>query len=274
MTAEPARATRLEPNTSAPDEREQLIESLSQLLSSGRPLSEVLAEAKRLATSNALDGPAPATVIHRSREPSPDTGRTSEDNADPMERLRAVLAARTEQENSRRFRLPELTGRIRGWLAPAIGAAVLATAAAAALFANLPVADAISVVPTLIGKPALDPPQKTDARPSAQSGASPGSNTVVQNLKAEQVARLLAGGDALASRADLRSARLLYERAVDAGEAKAALRLGASYDPLLLTRAGIRGAQGDPALAAYWYRRARDLGAVEAADTLLKSLKQ
>jgi len=45
MMPEVARATRPEPSTSA-DQRERLIESVSQLLSSGRPLSEILAEVK------------------------------------------------------------------------------------------------------------------------------------------------------------------------------------------------------------------------------------
>ena len=45
MTPE-VEATRPEPNAPVPDERERLIESLTQLISAGRPLSEVLLEAK------------------------------------------------------------------------------------------------------------------------------------------------------------------------------------------------------------------------------------
>src|SRR5262250_3860453 len=40
-----------EPNTSTSDDRERVIQSLAQLLSSGRSLSEVLAEAKQLAAT-------------------------------------------------------------------------------------------------------------------------------------------------------------------------------------------------------------------------------
>jgi hypothetical protein len=121
MTPEPARATGPEPNTSALDERERAIESVYQLLSSGRPLSEVLEEAKRLAASKALSNPTPATV--------------SEHNATPVERLKAVLSARAQQR--RPFRFPQLNFRMPSWLPPAIGAAALAGAAATALLFNL-----------------------------------------------------------------------------------------------------------------------------------------
>jgi hypothetical protein len=245
MTPEPARATRPEPNTSALDERERAIESVYQLLSSGRPLSEVLDEAKRLAASNALINPTPATV--------------SEHNATPVERLKAVLSARAQQ---RRFRFPQLNLRTPSWLAPAIGAAALAGAAATALLVNLRQADAIYVVPTPIEKPAVEPSQ---ARPAESQ-----SSNVVLKPNVSKATQLLAGGDVFVSKGDVRSARQLYERAVDFGDAQAALRLAASYDPAFLSRAGIQGVPGDPVNAAYWYKRAQDLGAFSDTDTLLR----
>jgi hypothetical protein len=250
MTPEPPRATRPEPNTSALDERGRAIEWLYQLLSSGRPLSEVLDEAKRLAVSNALSNPTPATV--------------SEHNATPVERLKAVLSARAQQQNDRRFRLPQLSFRIPSWLTPAIGAAALAVAAATALLVNLRQADAIYVVPTLIEKPAVEP---TEAGP-----AEPQSINIAQKPNASKAAQLLAGGDVFMSRGDVRSARQLYERAVDLGDVQAALRLGASYDPTFLSRAGIQGVPGDPVNAAYWHKRARDLGAGSNTETLLRGI--
>ena len=251
MATEPARveATRPEPKASVPDERERMIESINQLLSAGLLLSDVLVEAKRLALSH---------------------------NPDPIEKLRAGLVARA-QENTRRFRMPELTGRTTGWLALTFGAAVLVIAGAT-LFAILPASVATAVVPSPIEKPALNPSPKTLVPPSAQLAANAPSSPVAQrNLKAEQVSRLIDGGDAFVRRADLRSARVLYERAVDFGDAQAALRLGASYDPaahIFLSWAGIRGVPGDPASAIYWYKRARDLGAVSEADALLKRINK
>ena len=113
----------------------------------------------------------------------------------------------------------------------------------------------------------------TPVPPSAQLAANAPSSPVTQKSpKTEQVSRLIDGGDAFVKRADLRSARVLYERAVDFGDAQAALRLGASYDPAVLAWAGIRGLPGDPASAIYWYKRARDLGAVSEAAALLKNI--
>ena len=78
----------------------------------------------------------------------------------------------------------------------------------------------------------------------------------------------MARGDAFLSAGDLASARLFYERAVDAGDGRAALRLGATFDPGFLNRAGVRGTPGDPARAASWYRRALELGEAAAAERL------
>jgi TPR repeat protein len=73
--------------------------------------------------------------------------------------------------------------------------------------------------------------------------------------------------------ADLASARLFYERAVDAGDAHAALKLGATYDPLFLSKAGLRFVRPDPAAARHWYERGRDLGAGDEAEILLAASK-
>jgi TPR repeat protein len=91
-------------------------------------------------------------------------------------------------------------------------------------------------------------------------------------VSAEETAALLARGDALFSTGDLAAARLFYERAADAGEAQAAVRLGETFDPIFLDRAHLRGVPGNVETALSWYRRARDLGAAEA-EVLLNSLQ-
>jgi hypothetical protein len=98
-------------------------------------------------------------------------------------------------------------------------------------------------------------------RPPAQSPAG-------QHLSPTEIAALVARGDAFLSAGDIASARLFYERAAGAGDSAAALRLGATFDPNFLGRAGVRGNPGDPAQAASWYRRARDLGDAAAAERL------
>jgi hypothetical protein len=78
-----------------------------------------------------------------------------------------------------------------------------------------------------------------------------------------EIAALLARGDASFALGDLSSARLFYERAADAGEGRAALRLGHTYDPVFLDFANLH-VRGDAAVAESWYRRARELGETEA----------
>ena len=89
-----------------------------------------------------------------------------------------------------------------------------------------------------------------------------------QHPPSAEIAALVSRGDGFLRAGDITSARLFYERAADAGNASAALRLGATFDPGFLSRAGIRGITGDPAQAASWYRRARELGDAAAADRL------
>ena len=79
---------------------------------------------------------------------------------------------------------------------------------------------------------------------------------------------LLARGDGLLGTGDVASARLFYERAADAGEGQAAVRLGKTFDPVFLVYAHLRGVRSDVSMASSWYRRARDLGASEAAVLL------
>jgi TPR repeat protein len=85
-----------------------------------------------------------------------------------------------------------------------------------------------------------------------------------------EISALLVRGDSLFGVGDVTSARLFYERASDAGDAQAALKLGVTYDPSFLALARLNGVRGDLAVAIRWYRRARDLGASEA-EILLKN---
>jgi TPR repeat protein len=61
---------------------------------------------------------------------------------------------------------------------------------------------------------------------------------------------------------------VVFRRAAEARHARAALALGATYDPILLARMGARGITPDVALAREWYGRARDYGSPDAAEML------
>jgi hypothetical protein len=102
--------------------------------------------------------------------------------------------------------------------------------------------------------------------PSSLAAASPDTPNAI--LSTAEVTELLARGDALLRTGDIASARLFYERAAAVGDGRAALRLGATFDPAFLGNAGLRNAQGDAAKARSWYSRALDLGAAEAKRQL------
>jgi hypothetical protein len=76
---------------------------------------------------------------------------------------------------------------------------------------------------------------------------------------------LLARGDERLRSGDVVAARLFYEKASDAGNARGALMMGATYDPKFLASIGVYGLRGDEPAALAWYRRAGDLGDHEAA---------
>jgi hypothetical protein len=103
---------------------------------------------------------------------------------------------------------------------------------------------------------ARDPPPNT-AIPAA-TAASPSPPAV-------EVAELLARGDGYLGKGDVTSARLFYERAADTGSGQGAMRLGATFDPNFLGRAGLVATRGDQARADMWYHRARGLDTAAAA---------
>jgi TPR repeat protein len=106
---------------------------------------------------------------------------------------------------------------------------------------------------------------EASARPA---DSVPPPDTTPHSPLTDDVSVLLARGDALSSAGDIASGRLLYERAAAAGNGKAALRLGETYDPAFLKRIQAN-IPGDHAQAVYWYRRALELGQNEA-ESLLK----
>jgi hypothetical protein len=120
--------------------------------------------------------------------------------------------------------------------------------------------------------PAALPPRDLPEPISTISRSAPITPASPLRLSAAEVGALLARGDALFGLGDAASARLYYERAADAGERQAALKLGKSFDPVFLSLARLRGVRGDTDQAASWYRRARELGDSEA-KILLKRLE-
>ena len=102
----------------------------------------------------------------------------------------------------------------------------------------------------------------------AGEGATPAEPAAPKEprLSAEEIAGLVARGDAFLGAGDISSARLFFERAAAAGDGRAAMRMAVTYDAAFLDRAGLQGLRDeDPERAAFWYRRARELGEGKAA---------
>jgi type II secretory pathway predicted ATPase ExeA len=110
--------------------------------------------------------------------------------------------------------------------------------------------------------PTAPPPVVAGPVPQQAAAARP-----AEPMAAELMAALMKRGDQALDLGDVAAARLLFQRAADAGNAAAATAMGRSYDPNYATP----GAKPDPVRAAEWYRRAIGLGDIHAGE-LLKRL--
>jgi hypothetical protein len=102
------------------------------------------------------------------------------------------------------------------------------------------------------------------APPAASSAA--GADKAA--LEPDEIARLIKRGKAFMTDGDVAAARLLLQRAAEAGNAEAALALGASFDPLIIKQAHAIGVQTDAAQARHWYQQAAALGSDAASKQL------
>ncbi len=90
----------------------------------------------------------------------------------------------------------------------------------------------------------------------------------IRRIGADELANLMSRGKALLQSGDIAPARLLLERAAEAGEASAALMVAETYDPAVLGTQDARNITADPALARKWYQRAAQLGSTDAQRRL------
>jgi TPR repeat protein len=97
----------------------------------------------------------------------------------------------------------------------------------------------------------------------SNSAAPPVAAPRVPSLSAREIATLLERGRVLFDAGDLAAARLFFRRAANAGDAGAALAMGATYDPDVLAKHFVHGIEANPEEARMWYERARELGSPE-----------
>jgi TPR repeat protein len=89
-----------------------------------------------------------------------------------------------------------------------------------------------------------------------------------RRLDANEIASLLNRAGQFVAKGDLAAARSLFQRAAEAGDARAAFALAETYDPMALQRRGEQGFAPDIAKARTWYERAREYGSGEASQRL------
>jgi hypothetical protein len=108
---------------------------------------------------------------------------------------------------------------------------------------------------------ALATPQQTDAATAAASRP-------VRVLDREEIALLVGQGEQLIATGDIAAARIVFQRASEAGDAAATVALAASYDPTVLTQIGVVGKHADLKKARGLYEKAESLGWAEATRRL------
>jgi len=120
------------------------------------------------------------------------------------------------------------------------------------------------------GRSAVAPVERPGAAsPSVAARVPEHRERVLSPQDRQRALALLKKAEEMSATGNVTAARLLYERAADAGLAEAALALAATFDPAELARRNVLGGvQPDPAAARRWYERARALGAPEAESRL------
>jgi hypothetical protein len=83
-------------------------------------------------------------------------------------------------------------------------------------------------------------------------------------LGPNEIETLLKQGQNFVSVGDFASARVVFGRIAEARDARGALALAATYDPIVLGRIGAKGATPNVGNARQWYRRASELGSRDA----------
>jgi hypothetical protein len=100
---------------------------------------------------------------------------------------------------------------------------------------------------------------------SDQNAVAPGTNSGGDH---ESIEVLIGRCEKLVSDGDVDGARVLLMPAAEARDARAALALGATYDPIMLAILQAPGVAADIPLALDWYKKAEEFGSREAEQRL------
>ncbi len=107
-------------------------------------------------------------------------------------------------------------------------------------------------------------PVPSSSQPVPQYQVEPGSSAP------EDEAPQLERAEQLMKSGDISAARLILETLSDQGSGKAAHALGLTFDPVFFKSNFIRGMAPEPAKAAFWYKRAVELGYRDPGNSISK----
>jgi hypothetical protein len=106
----------------------------------------------------------------------------------------------------------------------------------------------------------------------ALATAAPIDQNAIQSAtnsdRSEPIELLIGRSEKLVSEGNVEAARTLLQPAAQARDARAALAIGATYDPIILAILKAHGVAPDISLALDWYKKARDFGSLEAEQRL------
>jgi hypothetical protein len=114
--------------------------------------------------------------------------------------------------------------------------------------------------PDVLPPPPEHPVIATTEKSESQPNGAPAQDAPITPAVRQDVTALVEQGKEFFDVGDLVAARILFMRAARAGDAAAAIAMGASYDPVVLAERGLRGVAADLDKARAWYERAKDMG--------------
>jgi len=103
-----------------------------------------------------------------------------------------------------------------------------------------------------------------------QQNADAAKDSSIRQLDRDEVNMFMKRGEEFLMTGDFADARLMLQRAAEAGDPHASLVLGATYDPIELEHLGVRGRGtfASIAIARTWYEKAEQFGSAEARQRL------
>jgi hypothetical protein len=113
---------------------------------------------------------------------------------------------------------------------------------------------------TVVDRQPLQLEWEGEAAPAPTASAAPSP----RRPDASEFTFLMKRGAELMANRDISAARMMFQRAAETGDARAALALAETYDPLVLDKLGATGIKPDIARAREWYEKAEALGSTAA----------